>query len=324
MKERVQTALDILAEQLPELPDSERASLEARIGEPRTPYPFGSGQGDEIGLRAGLRPMIRELLPEARIPSAIERYARLGFSCEVASTLYGPTTDGWLNETLVTSSPTTRSAVFVGRDRGALEDAVRAELDRNDAEAITSLGRLLGYPRCCVSAFVETSRERRASELHAAALARTTGRPRARLNGLDLAVFHFVPWSPCSYECPHSLRYADALAERVERVRPAFVASIDRALGRARLMLCSEVQLSIDGAWDGHAVRVEAIEPTAIDRDPRAPLGAVETSVVARALRWLRGAKTVAVLDERLFVDGAPRDLVLPGRLPLLVPFGPA
>lgn len=318
------TALEILAERLPAIPDTERSALEARVRTRWHDYPFGSGQGDEIAFRAGLRPMLRELLPMARIESAIARYERVGLACEVASFVYGRTSDGWLRDHEPVSSPDARTALFVGRDRAALREAAVAEVTRTD-EANVALGRLLGYPRCCVTAFVETSRQRRTPDLHAAALARTKGRPRARLNVLDLAVFHFLPWSPCSFECEHSLRYADALARVLAKVHPTFVASIDRALARPRLVLSSEVQLSIDGVWDGERLRVSRIDPTSADRHPRAPLDSVEGDVVARAIYWLRGATTIAVearAEGVLIVDGAARSIELPSPLPILVPFG--
>ncbi len=314
------SALELLGDQLPHLAEEERQRLEAEVAVRWHHYPFGSGQGDEIALRAGLRPMLRELLPVARIESAIARYARVGLACDVASIAYGPTADGWLRAAPPAGSDGARAALFVGRDRGALRDATAAEVSGTD-EANVALGRLLGYPRCCVTAFVETSRQRRTPELHAAALARTTGRARGRLNVLDLAVFHFLPWSPCSFECPSSMRFADALARVLARVHPTFVASIDRALSRPRLMLAHEVQLSIDGVWDGRELRVTRIDPTARDRHPDARLDPNASDVVARALHWLSGATTISVTDGRLVVDGVPPALELPPPLPVLVPF---
>jgi hypothetical protein len=317
---RERTGLEILAAQLPAVPESERVAIASRVSARWHAYPFGSGQGDEIAFRAGLRPMLRELLPVGRIESARARYEKLGLTCELAPFRYGPTHDGWIRDPEPEGSETARTAMFVGRDRGALAEAAAAEVGRTD-EASIALGRLLGYPQCCVTAFVKTSRERRAAELHAAALRRTASTPRARLNGLDLAVFHFLPWSPCSFECPHSLRYADALARVIGKVHPTFVAAIDRALARPRLVLAYEVQLSIDGVWDGAVLHVRRVDPTAADRHPDAVLDPGAADVVERALHLVSGARTISVSEGRLSIDGTARAVELPRPLPVLVPF---
>lgn len=280
-------------------------------------YPLGSGQGDEIGLRAGLRPMMRQLLPEPQLERERARFERLGLRTRVAPRRYARTRDGW-DHADDPGEDGGRLALFVGRDDARLEAAIACDLEKTP-DADRELGRLLGYPRCCVDAFVAAPPPRRNVAIERAALARTEGPARARLNGADLGVFHFVGWYPCSYACALSLAYADALAERVARLDAPFVAAIDRALAAHRLLLTDDVQVSFVGRRDGRAITVEDAWPTARDRHPHAGLEPLPLEAAARATAAIRAARTLLVDDDALHLDG--RAIRLPSP-PLLLPFG--
>jgi hypothetical protein len=215
--------------------------------------------------------------------------------------------------------PAARQALFVGRDRDRIAEAVACDLAKTD-EADIHLGRLLGYPRCCVEAFVATSMTRRNAEVYAATLARTDGAPEARLNVLDLGIFHFISWSPCTYRCPLSLRYAGAVGALVARRHARFVASMDAALGAHRLVLVDEVQLSMRGGFDGERVRPSSVWPAARDRHPSATLGPDAVEAVARALVLVGRAREVQVVRGTLHLDEMPIATPSPA---VLVPFGP-
>lgn len=316
------TASEALERALPPLPEATRAGMLARVAERAIRYPIGSGQGNELALRAGLRPMMRELIHVAELPGAIARAEAAGFVCEISPLVFGSTHDGWLKRPPAPDGTEDRRPLYVGRDREALRAAIACEVAKTD-EGARELGRLLGYPPCCVEAFVGVSRERRAHELWASAWARTTGRPAPRLDVLDLAIFAFVPWYPCAFDCAPSLRFADALAALVHRLQPELAAAVDRAHARHRLVLAPEVQLSLDGTWAaGRVVGITSVRATACDRDPRARFRPEEHTLVARALAWLGEARTVAVEGRHVIVDGVPHDLGVPAPLPLLVPFG--
>jgi hypothetical protein len=308
------------------LPPVDEASMARALGEVAARpirYPLGSGQADELALRAGLRPLMRELLRPGDLAVAQARYARAGLASEVAERRYAITRDGWdhADRPPADDDPDARRALFVGRDRGRLEAAIAADLAKTD-EADRELGRLLGYPRCCVDAFVDSSSQRKNPEVLRAALARTLGRAAARLNIADLAVFHFVSWYPCAYDCAWSLRYADAVAGLVARLSPGpdgFASRIDAALARHRLVLADDVQLSIDGERAGGALTLREVSPTARDRHPDASLEPLPARVVARALVALRGARALAIEGSTLVLDG--RAWPLP-EAPVLLPFG--
>ncbi len=294
----------------------EHAAASARV----IAYPFGSGQGDEIAFRSGLKPMFRELLSVSAIDAAQARFEGAGFVTEVAAKIYGDTKDGWDDPVagIDERHADARRALFVGRDAGALKAAAALDQEKTD-EADRELGKLLGYPRCCVDAFLSGSRHRKAPELHRAALERTEGLAAARLNTFDLAVFHYVPWYPCELRCALSLRYADALAKVIAGRAPDFVTAIDRALGMHRLMLTDDLQLSIEGTRRGSSIDVVRTVPTAQHRHPRAHLDPDEAELIARLLAWLTTASSIEVQAGALVADGATLPLPVP---PLLVSFG--
>ncbi|MCC6528034.1 MAG: hypothetical protein IT373_35635 [Polyangiaceae bacterium] len=283
-------------------------------------YPVGSGQADDVALGAGLRPLLRQLLEAGPLERERRRYERAGYVVAVAPRVYGPTHDGWDHtpDALDPDAPGARRALFVGRERARVEAAVACDLAKTDA-ADRELGRLLGYPRCCVEAFVALPPGRQNTELHAAAWAATRGRPEPRLNGLDLAVFHYVSWFPCAFDCPLALAYANAVASRLARLHADFVAAIDAALAAHRLVLCDELQLSLRGRLEGGALALEEVWPTARDRHPEAALDAPAEEAVARALALVRAAQVLEVTPAGLALDGA----LLGGTAgALLVPFG--
>jgi hypothetical protein len=294
-----------LLQELPPIDAAELDGARAVVSERAIVYPLGSGQAEEVALAAGLRPMVRQLLDARSLASARARFERAGLRTGVAERVYGPTRNGWDHtpEALSPGDPGARQALFVGRDPGRIGEAIACDLAKTD-EGDRELGRLLGYPRCCVEAFVGTSRHRLNTELFAAAAERTQGAPRARLNALDLGVFHFISWSPCRFDCAWSLTYADAVAARLVRRHAGFVARVDEALAAHRLVLLDEVQLSLRGAFDGAGVAVDEVWPTARDRHPSAALEPEAHEAVARLLGLARRARRVAVDMEGLRLDG--------------------
>ena len=283
-------------------------------------YPLGSGQAEEIALAAGLRPLIRQLLDAPSLDQARARFERIGFKTGVAPRVYGPTRDGWDDtpEELHEDERGARRALFIGRDPKAIEEAIACDLAKTD-EGDHELGRLLGYPRCCVDAFVATSRHRLNTDLYAAAASRTGAVSHPRLNGLDFAVFHFISWSPCAFDCALSRAYADAVAKRIAARWPAFLSKIDDALDAHRLVVLDEVQLSLRGAFEGSLLFIEEVWPAARDRHPMVDLDPDALEAVARVLAIVRKTKAIEITSEGLVADG--RGVAGTGRA-MIVRFG--
>jgi hypothetical protein len=123
--------------------------------------------------------------------------------------------------------------VHVGRTASAAVAAAAAERSMIDATGkaepyVRALGNALGYPPCCIDAFLAI-RRRENSEMRFNALRRTRGLASRLLNDTDekrCLVSHLV----CRYDCPPSVRYARALLDELVRVNPAAADGFERGL----------------------------------------------------------------------------------------------
>ncbi len=313
-------AIDVLDAHL--VPREASAAHLAQVRRRTIVYPLGRGRGASIALDAGLKPMLRELIAVPELDRTRARFEAAGWLVEISPIVFGPTHDGWLGRP-ESRTGTTRSAdldrrpVFVGRDRALLLRAIECER-AHTLDGARELGALLGYPPCCVDAFVGHIEDRRAVRLWASAAARTPPESfAARLNVLDPSTFTYVSWFPCRFDCAPSIALADALADRIARDHGDFVRAIDHALGAPRLVLAPEVQLRLDP----DASARPRVASTRTHADPRAP-EAREDSIAARALESLEGAKTIDVRGTALVIDGMPAPIPFDAPLPLLLPFG--
>lgn len=299
-----------LARDLPVL-DAAAVELARRDARARPiDYVLGSGGSDEVALHAGLKPLVRQIVGADRAPAARARFEALGLSVGEA-------------EHRVDRASTAGTVLFAGRDPRRVAEAVMLEaIPEHDRE----LGRLLGYPACCVDTYVALGGDRPNLAALERARSATRGPGYARLNTLDLAVFHYVSWLPCSLDCAISRAYADRVASHLAdrhgqppgrgrapatRCPPGcrhetFVREIDRALGAHRLVAGEDVQISIEGTTDGRALRVARAWPTARDRHPDVPLDGPALEAVARLCTLVRAAERVEVEGGTLALDGRP------------------
>lgn len=270
--------------------------------EPRIYYPLGSAQADVVAVVAGLKPVLRSTLSHDEARRTLERYRHLG--------LHGLITDEDPDEPVRHGE----ARLYLGRDRSRILAAARADAAKEDRE----LGQLLGYPRCCVEAFLQVLRPHTAAAVLHAAFGNIRTPAPARLNCLDLQVFHYLPWFPCGPTCELSQRYADAvarllptLAPRVARLRDdvdvdTFVEDIDQVLAAHRLYIFAGVQLSLTGVLVGEVVRVTSVWATAADRHRGSIQSADEQEATVRLLHCLSPGCTITVTGHLLAVDGRP------------------
>lgn len=214
-----------------------------------------------------------------------------------------------------------RRALYVAKTG---EEAERARtLDRMAADDTThdgrELGRLLGYPECCVEAFCSLER-RWPNRRPIQAAAERTERFEPRLNNLALDRFAWIAHFPCRYDCPRSLELANAAAEKLEQRAPGLARELDELLGLPRVWWSDLRQGALVGArWDGEErIRFDSLEaldvlwPSAGEERRRATMDALEI---------LTGVDRV-----RLTTDGAVFErsgaTVALEQNPLVLPFG--
>jgi hypothetical protein len=165
------------------------------------------------------------------------------------------------------------------------------------------LGRSLGYPACCVEAYVciaadfdvqGPSRALHEDFVHArAALARTATFAHGRLNPLLLSSrIRLLTFYPCRYDCPMALKYADAVYEAMERKAPRAAAALDAALA-CRMLLAPSGERALLLESPGGALRAVA---------PGRPPGATDQRGDRAFVRSLGSMKTQAEVPQGLLL----------------------
>lgn len=218
----------------------------------------GLPDADWTAFQIGLKPTLRMKMEPARAERMQTQLREQGIA---AVTSHSPLRFG-------TQAPQT--VVYVARSVAQAE-ALRAAEARTLAgiehvEAHRQVGALLGYPACCVEAFVE----RLAHEVpHAhedwaaarAALAATRTNPSYKLNTLLWpARTLLVSFYPCRYDCDRALGYATRLLVALARRAPAETAQLALALA-VRVII----------APDGARAILRGDERVAVGKAPLSP-----------------------------------------------------
>ena len=233
---------------------------------------------ESIAFAAGLKPAIRRTVDpseldaveaQLRAPGVVvlraRRTARLG--AREQAVLY-----------------VARTAEHAGALRDAEEAVLPGASGAPDArERHREVGRLLGFPPCCVEAFLarldrgvdrlDARGPGGLAEDYVAARSAWVPRPDARVNPLLMAVrAQLVSFYPCRYDCPEAVGVAEALRAVLERRQPAAAAALLALLSRPVAIAPDGARalLVLGGALDG-AVIARAVAPRRSDAksDPR-------------------------------------------------------
>jgi len=134
--------------------------------------------------------------------------------------------------------------VFISRDAALAERAARLWDDGSSRNAV-AIGELMGYPACCVAAFVALGERGNNAALTyvTAARSRALGAPFHAV--LNSPVRHVIPCTPCTFGCARAI----AWAERVLAALPENVAkTLYRALARPVIYLDEARAVALEGA----------------------------------------------------------------------------
>ncbi len=186
--------------------------------------------GERTAFELGLKPAIRQLLDPRDAPWAAAMFVRGGAA--VAAALAG--------------LPHSHAVLMVAptlADARAMLDAELVQFERDDTRSLDGareLGRRLGYPPCCVEAFL--AKVSRAAETKAPELGRDNwqrvdaawvARPNPRINSLLFGeLLGLISFDPCRFDCPAAAQIANALFERLAQSAPVAAAALDRQLAR--------------------------------------------------------------------------------------------
>jgi len=175
--------------------------------------PQDAARFELLAVRCGVKPTCRVVVPPQGGDDVIAAAQGLGLHARRADArrYSGSAEDlAHLQRTRATS------LVLVARTAGELE--ALAESERHEAGQ-AEIGALLGYPRCCIDAFIARDEDPK-SDLRYAAMQRTGATGSYLLNDLDGKaglVSHLV----CRYDCAPSIEIAGAVLNEFAREAPA-------------------------------------------------------------------------------------------------------
>jgi hypothetical protein len=178
---------------------------------------------ERLAVKAGVKPALRIRLYQWEAPYEVGLWLREGFAVTAVETDAGA--DG------------ARTYVMVARTRAHVDALADAELRQflpmpAQLDALRECGELLGYPPCCVEAFVRSTEleEGRDAELDSRRCnfhrldAAWVPLADARLNTLrQHESLGLISFDPCSFACPAALAAAEGIAEVVEAAHPGYV-----------------------------------------------------------------------------------------------------
>jgi len=269
-----------------------------------------------LQLEAGLRTVIkRERIPVDRVAAEASFFEGRGLVAH-----YDPTWQyGGSAHDLVDTRGTGHTSLFVARERAPAEEAMALSRDEAGAgprpDASGRIGELLGYPRCCIDAWLaglnSPTSPRGPAGIYLDAWQRTTGRFDPRLNRLGSGL-QAISHRPCRYDCGPSIELADRTLEVMEGagtgLRDRFLADATQAV----VVWSGDRWRSCAGVWEDGELTLHGW------RGPPAPeLASVDAALAeASALRWRPGALELRGPDGSWATFGEAWPLELPWLFP--------
>ena len=207
-----------------------------------------------------------------------------------------------------------RVELYLSRDPALAARAAHLQTEGDPTASLHELGRLMGYPPCCVEAFAaQTDRSNNTRNRYATAARTTTAGPWPwELNNLHTML---IPCYPCGYACAAALELARSALAAMDAAHPGARSALGDLLARPALYFDHERQIVLHGtasgstAWFTGASVPEASPPE-----------------IAALAGVIAAGDELTFTDEALVVRAAGRDILRlrrtdPG-LGFLAPFG--
>jgi hypothetical protein len=150
--------------------------------------------------------------------------------------------------------------VAVARDQASLDEVLAAQRAHASAQgkaAVEAMGALMGYPPCCVQAFLGQRTRGDNLENERLTFRRAPDEPLHpllhRVGGVRLLSHH-----PCSPSCAGSIRIGEHILEALVDIDAPAAARARERMDRPVLFLDYQRRLELQGAWERARFRVDA------------------------------------------------------------------
>lgn len=200
------------------------------------PPSFWSGRVHLLSVAAGIRPAGRVAVRRVDLDAQLALIEHAGLVAECVEDPPCDTDRARTGEVHVFFARDLETARTVAGIERRFVLAERGPSGMGAASFAWQMGRALGYPECCIEAFVEAGPDATTWEM----LGRAHPRSRAfswLLNVLDpRSSFPLIPHVPCRFDCGPSIALASAVANRLDSVFPGLRGAARRLLARPTLM----------------------------------------------------------------------------------------
>jgi hypothetical protein len=195
-----------------------------------------------------------------------------------------------------------RVELYIARDPRLARRAAQLQADGDPTRDAVELGALLGYPRCCVDAFVAQPDRADNTRNRYLAAARTSAGAAPWPWPLNELHARMIPFYPCSYRCAAAVAFAEAALDALDAAHPGARAQVQAALARPVLYLDHGRQIWLTGeatiATTIAAARYRAVDVVGDDPATHALASVIAAgdrlALTADALAIHRGAAPIA------------------------------
>jgi hypothetical protein len=260
----------------------------------------------ELIARGHKRACLKEAVPRPEAEGLCRAYRAMGLVAEIVE-LHGLAEGRDAHE-----RGASFAIVAVASDQASLDEvlaAQRAHAGAQGSAATLAMGALMGYPPCCVQAFVGQRTRGDNLDNERLTFRRAPGEPLHpllhRVGGVRLLSHH-----PCTPSCAGSARIGEQILEALAAIDAPAAAHARARMERPVLFLDYQRRLELQGAWEGERFRVDGA--VVLDDAQHlwvdaAALTAIEVSPTAASLTLRDGTRReVRAAHPLLTSPGAP------------------
>ena len=242
------------------------------------------------------RALLKEAVPSSDAEDLVRAYEAMGFSSTIVER------HGWDAIGNAHTDSAAMSIVAVCRRDEDIDEVARLQR----AHDVPAMGTLMGYPACCVEAFVEQP-DRRDNGVNERATLRRSGDAPVHPLLVRLGRLRLVSHHPCRVDCAPSIAIAERALRVIAEVSPEHAGRAREELGRSVLFLDHARAALLSGRWAGARFELEAFAPIRWEgREPQ-DVAAVELERDRAVLITAAGERRAMTADRPvLVVPGEP------------------